>query len=143
MGGNLLTHVAKCITNTNHHTSVSVNVASSVLDIVCDLLGKLHSNRAIATLLTVAVISVPIIVLSRSTMRLKQKIGLMALFSLSVVMIAMTLTRLIGLLATTRSTNRSGSSPVWGFFWAFVRVPRAQSLYLGGSNFLDAFWSRR
>ncbi|KAF2656386.1 hypothetical protein K491DRAFT_678146 [Lophiostoma macrostomum CBS 122681] len=95
---------AKCITNTNHHTSVSVNVASSVLDIVCDLL----------------VISIPIIVLSKSTMRMKQKVGLMALLSLSVVMIAMTLTRVIGLLATTHSTNKSGSSPVWGFFWAFV-----------------------
>lgn len=50
-----------------------------------------------------------------------QKLSYAAFLCLSIVMIVLALVRLIGSVATTKTTNR-GTSPIWGTFWGMLEA---------------------
>lgn len=77
--------------------------------------------RLLKLICCVAVISIPMMVLSQSLMSRSQKLSYAGFLCLSVVMVIIALIRLIGTLATTRDTNK-GSAPIWGTFWEMVEA---------------------
>ncbi|OCL07968.1 hypothetical protein AOQ84DRAFT_294085 [Glonium stellatum] len=99
------TNASKCDADFKHDTSIAINAVGATLDIVCDIM----------------VITIPVIVLSKSRMRTAQKFGLAAILCLSIVMIVVALIRLIGSVADTRRSNK-GTSPVWGTFWEIMEA---------------------
>ncbi|ROW01344.1 hypothetical protein VMCG_05887 [Cytospora schulzeri] len=95
----------QCEVHFNYNTSLAVNTVSPVFDIICDIM----------------IVSIPILVLSRSLMSTWQKISYSGILCLSVVMIIMALIRLVGSVVTTHKTNR-GTAPIWGTFWEMLEA---------------------
>lgn len=95
----------QCAEHFDHNTSLAINTVSPVFDIICDLM----------------IISIPILVLSRSLMSTSQKISYAGIMCLSVFMIITALIRLIGSVATTHKTNQ-GTAPIWGTFWEIIEA---------------------
>ncbi|ROW09337.1 hypothetical protein VPNG_05787 [Cytospora leucostoma] len=95
----------QCDLHFDYGVSLAVNTVSAVLDIICDIM----------------IISVPILVLSRSLMSISQKVSYSGILCLSVFMIVAALIRLIGSVATTHKTNH-GTAPIWGTFWEIIEA---------------------
>ncbi|KAI0520762.1 hypothetical protein F5B22DRAFT_653735 [Xylaria bambusicola] len=95
---------AKCTLAPNQHArSLSNDVLNVVSDIIVDTL----------------IVTLPLVILSRSMMPHSRKISLAAMLYLSVIMVAIALIRLVGTIAKTKP-NGHGSAPTWDTYWSQI-----------------------
>ncbi|KAI1738017.1 hypothetical protein F4680DRAFT_450415 [Xylaria scruposa] len=92
---------AKCSVRPEQHIkSIVGNLLIALVDIISDVM----------------IITIPLVILSRSLMPTARKVSLAAMLCLSIVMIVIALIRLIGTIIDTRLDGH-GAAPVWVTYW--------------------------
>lgn len=85
---------AKCTLDGMYHRSVIFNIITGSLDIFTDVLSKTSSALKSITSLPVAVISIPILLISRLQINPRRKLAIISILCLSSAMIAVSFIRL-------------------------------------------------
>lgn len=104
--------LVKCFSSVPYRLNAALTGLITALDIVTDIMSEFRSALMIYVDVFL-VVSIPIIILGRTQLKMSQRISLSAFLCLSVVMIIIACVRLSGL----RNNNT-----VWIYFWQYVEA---------------------